>query len=68
MVSMVTNPAPAPPDEMAEWRAVAPDAPLLVVLNLGSGNPKASHRRLAQDRRELCEVVFDDRSQREPGP
>jgi diacylglycerol kinase family enzyme len=37
MVSVVTNPAPAPPVEMGEWHAVAPDAPLFVVLNLGSG-------------------------------
>lgn len=37
MVRRVTNPVPAASDEIAEWHAVAPDAPLFVVLNVGSG-------------------------------
>ena len=37
MVSRVANPAPAPADEIAQRHAVAPDAPLFVVLNVGSG-------------------------------
>jgi diacylglycerol kinase family enzyme len=37
MVRLLTNPPAVPPDEISHFRAVAPDAPLFVVLNVGSG-------------------------------